>query len=170
MEKRRMMNRVLLAGCSLPLAQMTWTYFDMVYPPLSGSRSMALAKDITGKDITEKEWLARHPPRDKSLVQGFNGDPTYLIVNQEGNGLENYGLNAICTHLGCVVPYESSLGLFQCPCHGSRYSNEGAVLRGPAPLPLALAHVNRDDETDNVYFTKWDDPDFRSGETPWWKA
>ena len=108
MEKRRMMNRVLLAGCSLPLAQMTWTYFDMVYPPQSGSRSMALAKDITGKDITEKEWLARHPPRDKSLVQGFNGDPTYLIVNQEGNGLENYGLNAICTHLGCVVPEISS--------------------------------------------------------------
>lgn len=32
------------------------------------------------------------------------GDPTYLIVNNEG-AIENYGLNAVCTHLGCVVPW-----------------------------------------------------------------
>lgn len=32
------------------------------------------------------------------------GDPTYLIVKNDG-GIENYGLNAVCTHLGCVVPW-----------------------------------------------------------------
>jgi Rieske Fe-S protein len=32
------------------------------------------------------------------------GDPTYLIVTQDG-GIESYGLNAVCTHLGCVVPW-----------------------------------------------------------------
>lgn len=32
------------------------------------------------------------------------GDPTYLIVNND-NAIENYGLNAVCTHLGCVVPW-----------------------------------------------------------------
>lgn len=32
------------------------------------------------------------------------GDPTYLVVNKEGS-LENYGVNAVCTHLGCVVPW-----------------------------------------------------------------
>jgi Rieske Fe-S protein len=34
------------------------------------------------------------------------GDPTYLIVKEDGT-LENYGLNAVCTHLGCVVPWVS---------------------------------------------------------------
>ncbi len=34
----------------------------------------------------------------------LQGDPTYLIVNADGK-IENYGLNAVCTHLGCVVPW-----------------------------------------------------------------
>lgn len=34
------------------------------------------------------------------------GDPTYLVVNKEGQ-LENYGVNAVCTHLGCVVPWNA---------------------------------------------------------------
>jgi Rieske Fe-S protein len=34
----------------------------------------------------------------------LQGDPTYLIVNDEGS-LENFGVNAVCTHLGCVVPW-----------------------------------------------------------------
>lgn len=35
------------------------------------------------------------------LVQG---DPTYLVVN-DNSMIENYGINAVCTHLGCVVPW-----------------------------------------------------------------
>ena len=169
-QKRKTMNKILLGGCSLPLAQMTWTYFDMLYPPNRTSTQKTIAKDILGRDIKEREWIAQHPPFDKSLVQGFYGDPTYIIVSEDGKRLENYGLNAVCTHLGCVVPYDTALGLFQCPCHGSRYSNDGSVIRGPAPLPLALAHVDRDKETDTVYFTKWthDEADFRNGSTPWW--
>ena len=34
----------------------------------------------------------------------LQGDPTYLIVNDKSE-LEDFGLNAICTHLGCVVPW-----------------------------------------------------------------
>lgn len=32
------------------------------------------------------------------------GDPTYLVVNQDG-AIESFGINAVCTHLGCVVPW-----------------------------------------------------------------
>jgi len=35
------------------------------------------------------------------------GDATYLIVNNDG-ALVNYGLNAVCTHLGCVVPWNKA--------------------------------------------------------------
>ena len=34
------------------------------------------------------------------------GDATYLIVKADGT-LTDYGLNAVCTHLGCVVPWNS---------------------------------------------------------------
>lgn len=39
-----------------------------------------------------------------------------------------------CTHLGCTVRKEPSF--FRCPCHGSTYTLEGAVVRGPAEEPL----------------------------------
>ncbi len=40
----------------------------------------------------------------------LQGDPTYLIVNTDGV-VEKYGLNAVCTHLGCVVPWVAVSGL-----------------------------------------------------------
>ncbi len=44
-----------------------------------------------------------------------------------------------CTHLGCVVA-TTEIG-FDCPCHGSRYDADGAVLGGPAPRPLPWYRV-----------------------------
>lgn len=86
---------------------------------------------------------------DRSLAQGIKGDPTYLIVNDTATGIANFGINAVCTHLGCVVPWKASASQFQCPCHGSRYDTNGKVVRGPAPLSLALTHVDID-ETSGV--------------------
>jgi nitrite reductase/ring-hydroxylating ferredoxin subunit len=43
-------------------------------------------------------------------------------------------ISTICTHLGCIV--KSVPQGFQCPCHGSRFAQDGSVLKGPAPKPL----------------------------------
>ena len=52
------------------------------------------------------------------------------------------------------------------PLHGSQYDATGKVVRGPAPLSLALAHVNV--ENDNVFVSQWSETDFRTDEKPWW--
>ena len=46
----------------------------------------------------------------------------------------------ICTHLGCTVGV-SDTG-FACPCHGSRYDQDGNVTGGPAPKALAWYRVS----------------------------
>ena len=126
-----------------------------------GSGGGTSAKDELGNPITKTGWLADHQPGDRSLVQGLKGDPTYIIVQNDGE-ISNFGLNAICTHLGCVVPWDSGANKFICPCHGSQYDTNGKVVRGPAPLSLALAHVDIDDEA--VLVKQWNETDFRTNE------
>jgi len=54
-----------------------------------------------------------------------------------------YALSAVCTHLGCTV---RQAGLqFECPCHGSRFNQQGNVLNGPAEAALAFWAVHLDE-------------------------
>ncbi|TGD87003.1 Rieske (2Fe-2S) protein [Mycolicibacterium sp. CH28] len=60
------------------------------------------------------------------------------------------GFVARCTHAGCVLAIgatgaatseNASGGTIDCPCHGSRFDLDGAVLRGPAMAPLTPVAV-----------------------------
>jgi Rieske Fe-S protein len=41
-----------------------------------------------------------------------------------------------CTHLGCLLRFNAAERSWDCPCHGSRFDVDGAVLEGPAVNPL----------------------------------
>eukprot|EP00249_Psilotum_nudum_P006339 c19651_g1_i1 orf=1227-1961(-) len=166
MGKRQLMNLLLLGAVSLPSAALLGPYIYCFVPPSSGGGGTGIiAKDALGNDIVAAAWVKSHPSGDRTLSEGLKGDPTYLVIENDGT-LATYGINAVCTHLGCVVPWNPAEGKFICPCHGSQYNNQGKVVRGPAPLSLALAHVDVQDG--KVLFTPWVETDFRSGEDPWW--
>ncbi|MFQ5463257.1 MAG: ubiquinol-cytochrome c reductase iron-sulfur subunit [Phycisphaerae bacterium] len=44
--------------------------------------------------------------------------------------------SASCTHLGCLVRWESAAGRFKCPCHAAVFDKDGNVVSGPPPGPL----------------------------------
>src|SRR5215831_13829552 len=50
------------------------------------------------------------------------------------DGAKMAAISTTCTHLGCIVGI-SDTG-FACPCHGSRFDQDGTVTGGPAPKPL----------------------------------
>jgi nitrite reductase/ring-hydroxylating ferredoxin subunit len=51
-----------------------------------------------------------------------------------------YAISTVCTHLGCIV--RPSAQGFECPCHGSRFAPDGAVVKGPAPRALPWVKVS----------------------------
>jgi nitrite reductase/ring-hydroxylating ferredoxin subunit len=63
------------------------------------------------------------------------GRPVVLVRDAAGV----YAVSRVCTHLGCIV--QPSPTGFDCPCHGSRFAADGAVLKGPAPKALAWLSV-----------------------------
>ena len=80
--------------------------------------------------------------------------------------LATYGINAVCTHLGCVASWNATENKFIYPCHGSQYNSQGQVIRGLVSLSLALTHACIDDG--KVVSVPWVETDFRTGEDPWW--
>lgn len=38
-----------------------------------------------------------------------------------------------CPHLGCALKYNPAEHSWDCPCHGSRFSETGQVINNPAP-------------------------------------
>ncbi|MDR7208727.1 FAD-dependent oxidoreductase [Flavobacterium piscis] len=49
--------------------------------------------------------------------------------------------SAVCPHLGCIVQWNGDEKSFDCPCHGSRFDTEGAVINGPAATDLPKIHI-----------------------------
>merc|ERR550514_1413086 len=166
MDKRNTMNLLLVGAASLPIGALAVPYALFFVPKSAGGGAGGtVAKDALGSDIRASEWLKNHRAGDRTLSQGLKGDPTYIVVTNDSQ-IDDYGINAVCTHLGCVVPYNAVERQFQCPCHGSRYDSTGKVVRGPAPLSLALAHCDIQD--DLVSFRPWTETDFRTNTKPWW--
>ncbi len=56
-------------------------------------------------------------------------------------------LDAVCTHLGCLVQRPETVPGFQCPCHGSQFGPDGELKYGPAERPLRplTVRVSADD-------------------------
>ena len=45
-------------------------------------------------------------------------------------------LSAICSHLGCIVPWDAGAKQFVCPCHRGVFAPDGARVSGPPPRGL----------------------------------
>jgi len=56
----------------------------------------------------------------------------YIVRAEQGF----FAVSAICTHLGCITSWHPEHKLIECPCHGSKFKEDGVKVAGPAPAPL----------------------------------
>ena len=62
------------------------------------------------------------------------GAKKYAVYRDEAGAL--HIRSATCTHLYCVVDWNSVEKTWDCPCHGSRFDRYGRVINGPAVSDL----------------------------------
>jgi glycine/D-amino acid oxidase-like deaminating enzyme/nitrite reductase/ring-hydroxylating ferredoxin subunit len=72
--------------------------------------------------------------RGQGMVIERNGKKVAAYRDKDGTLTMR---SAICTHMGCVVGWNTAEQTWDCPCHGSRFTTKGEVFAGPAETPLA---------------------------------
>jgi Rieske Fe-S protein len=103
--------------------------------PLSGARpfvkeNLNVAKRFLGDRIgAMRARSIEHLEPGQAGVFTLGGDRVAAYRDDEG---ELTCLSATCTHLGCLVTWNTAERSWDCPCHGSRFGCDGRVINGPA--------------------------------------
>ncbi len=89
--------------------------------------SMAAAIILTGSITDKPVDFARVFSPDRSIIH------PQLVVNGVET-LMNFLTPTVprCPHLGCALKYNKAERSWDCPCHGSRFSEDGKLLQNPA--------------------------------------
>lgn len=82
---------------------------------------------------------ARDVPAGEARVMRDGVGKTGVFRDPQG---ELHAVSLRCTHLGCLLRFNAAESSWDCPCHGSRFRVDGAVLEGPATAPLERRDVN----------------------------
>jgi glycine/D-amino acid oxidase-like deaminating enzyme/nitrite reductase/ring-hydroxylating ferredoxin subunit len=128
------------------------------------SNGTAAGLSIAHKIVTGTElWPSlydplRHVPKDfhrsgdsQSLVESIDDIPNggggvvrrgedLVAVWRDMEG-RAHAVSAVCTHKGCTVTWNTADGTWDCPCHGSVFEANGAVIHGPARSALPARDV-----------------------------
>lgn len=118
--------------------------WERLYDP--GRKSVRSAKEYVRENLNVArqyaDYLTPGEARSEEEIRAGEG----AVVRQGLKKLAVYRdeagrlhrLSAVCPHLGCIVHWNSLERTWDCPCHGSRFGTDGAVLNGPAAVGLHL--------------------------------
>lgn len=85
--------------------------------------AMILSDMIQGKqnDYADVFNPSRNILKPQLLINGFEATKNLLTISKKR-----------CPHLGCALKWNSAEQSWDCPCHGSRFAENGRVLNNPA--------------------------------------
>ncbi len=102
------------------------------------------AADVVAKFIGDRfskvkiEELAEIAHGEAKVVK-YEGDSIALYKDEKG---KLHAVNPACSHINCIVGWNTAEKTWDCPCHGSRFSMDGIVLNAPARKDLEKLNLN----------------------------
>lgn len=114
--------------------------FDPSRKKLLGGTWSYLAENKDYPYFLVRDWLAgaegkslRDLPRGEGKILNLDGKKV-AAFRDDGGAVSL--CSPVCTHLGCIVGWNTAEKTWDCPCHGSRFKPTGEVISGPAEEPL----------------------------------
>lgn len=134
--RRDFLSKLLGAWSLLIVAPIAKGILDFLTPKPSRSTVQETIKLVASSELEI----------NTARVFKVNKEPV-ILVHTEAGQFKAFG--ARCTHLGCVVKYNTEEGPphFSCNCHGSEFDITGKNIDGPAPRPLTPYRVIVKDAT-----------------------
>ncbi|MBD0372432.1 MAG: FAD-dependent oxidoreductase [Pyrinomonadaceae bacterium] len=107
------------------------------------SENMNVAAEFMGDrvGVPELDDLEKIPTGGGEVVE-WKGERVALYKDEGGN---LHACSATCTHMGCIVHWNSAEKSWDCPCHGSRFNFDGKVIQGPANKDLERKELEAKD-------------------------
>ncbi len=109
---------------------------DNVYVS-TGFNKWGMTSSMVGAEIICDMILGKkNKYEDVFSPQRFNFNKEFFI--HVGKTLKNfvYPSTKRCTHLGCTLKYNKQEHTWDCPCHGSRFTDDGKLIDNPAQKGL----------------------------------
>jgi cytochrome b6-f complex iron-sulfur subunit len=142
--RRQLLHRGIIGLFAAALSGVVASFLTFIWPTVTGEVGSTFLIGGVG-DLRRRLASDRRPyvggsghfylvPFPASRIDEARAVYPAAVVEGMASGF--VALSPVCTHQGCQVPYCSSSGWFECPCHGSRYDAIGEQRRGPAPRGL----------------------------------
>jgi glycine/D-amino acid oxidase-like deaminating enzyme/nitrite reductase/ring-hydroxylating ferredoxin subunit len=105
--------------------------------PQGMKQAISVGMHWVGDRLKGTSALSEIAPGEGKLVT-IEGEK--IAAHRDDQGVL-HTVSAVCSHLGCILAWNSAEKSWDCPCHGSRFGCNGVVLDGPAVKDLATQQI-----------------------------
>ena len=114
--------------------------FDPKRVTLHGTELKSLAREGMDVAIQYGDWVTPGQVGDVADIPAGEGRVirrgVHKVAAYKAPDGTVHECSAVCTHLKCIVDWNTAEKSWDCPCHGSRFDPMGKVIAGPATFDL----------------------------------
>lgn len=104
-------------------------------------KSLVLSKNFFSENYQVLKSLIESKMKGSRLTIPENHQAISFQLDQHPYGIYRqddklYIVDTLCPHLGCTLKFNDHDKCWDCPCHGSRFSLQGEIIKGPANVGL----------------------------------
>ncbi|NJD77365.1 MAG: FAD-dependent oxidoreductase [Candidatus Methanoperedens sp.] len=101
------------------------------------TQNIQIAETLLKGRLSRPEKFSSINIREAKVVD-VKGEEVAVYKDDKGN---IHAVSPACTHMGCIVSWNSAEKSWDCPCHGSRFNFNGEVIHSPAVKNLERKEI-----------------------------